>query len=36
MYPTYIARNTTVPAWLLAAFAFATGVGATLLILVCT
>jgi hypothetical protein len=35
MYPSYIAHNKTVPAWLLAAFAFASGVGITLLILVC-
>jgi hypothetical protein len=35
MYPTYVERSHTIPAWVLAVFAFASRVRITILIQVC-
>jgi hypothetical protein len=35
MHPIYIGQSSTVPAWVLAIFAFASGVGITTLFQVC-
>ena len=35
MYPIYIGQSSTVPAWVLVIFAFASGVGITILFQVC-
>jgi hypothetical protein len=35
MNPAYIGRSYTVPAWVVATFAFASGVGITILVQVC-
>jgi len=35
MNPIYIERSSTVPAWVVAAFAFASGIGISILFQVC-